>query len=72
MTKKQMLAECLKLAPDFKMTFSRPSDVDTVTASCTTPGGPLALAMVLGAHGRASVETQLLKAALGRLRPKAG
>ena len=70
MTKKQMLAECLKLAPDFKMGFSRPGDVDTVTASCTTPAGPLALAMALGAHGRASVETQLLTATLRRLRSR--
>jgi hypothetical protein len=52
------------------MAFSRPSDVDTVTASFTGPGGPVALAMVLGAQGRASVETQLLTASLARLRPK--
>ncbi len=71
MTKKQMLAECVRLAPDFKMGFSRPGDVDTVTARCTTPAGPVALAMVLGAHGRASVETQLLTAALRRLRTAA-
>ena len=71
MTKKQMLAECERLAPDFRMAFSRPQDVDTVTASFTSPDGPVALAMVLGPHGRASVETQLLKATLGRLRKTA-
>lgn len=57
------------MAPDFRIAFSRPADVDTVTAAFTGPDGtPTALSMVLGAHGRASVETQLLVAALGRLR----
>jgi hypothetical protein len=73
MTKKQMLAECVRLAPDFRMTFERPGDVDTVVARFTDAVGksPIALAMTLGPHGRASVETQLLQAALGRLRRKA-
>ena len=65
-----MLAECLKLAPDFKIAFSRPADVDTVTAAFTGPSGPVALAMVLGPQGRAAVETALITAALGRLRPR--
>ena len=71
MTKKQQLSECLRLAPDFRMTFERPGEVDTIAVRFTGPDGPTALAMALGAHGRASVETQLLQAALGRLRRKA-
>lgn len=70
MTKKQQLAECLRLAPDFKMTFERPKDVDTVVARFTDVAGrpPVALAMTLGPQGRAAVETRLLEAALARLR----
>ena len=68
MTKKQMADECRRLAPDFAMRFERPSDVDTVTARCTTPDGPLVLSMTVGGLGRAAVETRLLEAALGRLR----
>lgn len=71
MTKKQMAAECARLAPDFAMKFDSPGKVDTVTVSCTTPDGPLALSMVVGGLGRAAVETRLLEAALARLRRKA-
>lgn len=70
MTKKQMLAECLRLAPDFRMTFECPGEVPTLVARFTDRPGqlPLAIAQVLGAHGRASVETQILTASLARLR----
>ena len=71
MTKRQQLAECLRLAPDFSMKFECPGNVDTVTIRCTTPDGPLALSMVVGGLGRAAVETRLLEAALQRLRRKA-
>ena len=71
MTKRQQLAECLRLAPDFAIRFDRPNDVPTVTASCTTPDGPLVLAMVVGGLGRAAVESRLLEAALARLRRRA-
>lgn len=68
MTKRQQLAECLRLAPDFAMRFETPGDVPTVTVRCTAPDGPIALSMVVGGLGRAAVETRLLEAALGRLR----
>lgn len=68
MTKRQMADECRRLDPTFALAFSRPGDVPTVTASCTTPDGPIALSMVVGGLGRAAVESRLIEAALGRLR----
>ena len=73
MTKKQMQAECLRLAPDFRMVFERAGETDTVVARFTDRPGlpPLAIAMTLGPQGRAAVESQLLRASLGRLRQSA-
>ena len=71
MTKRQQLAACVALAPDFALRFERQSDVPTVTARCTTADGPLALSMPVGGLGRAAVETRLREAALQRLRRKA-
>jgi hypothetical protein len=67
MTKKQKLAECLRRAPDFRMTFDRPGDVDTMTARWSDANGHHVIPMALGAHGRARVETTLLDQALGRM-----
>lgn len=66
-----MLAECLRLAPNFTMKFECPGDVPTLVARFTAGAGQpaLALPMVLGAHGRAAAETKLLTESLARLRP---
>ncbi len=71
MTKKQMLAECRRLAPDFTMRFERPDGVDTLVVSCTASDEPLALSMHVGGLGRAAVETELLERSLSALRRRA-
>ena len=71
MTKRQMLAECQRLAPTFRVAFHRAGDVDSLAVEWTDARGPVALAMTLGAEGRAAIESRLLGAALERLRREA-
>jgi hypothetical protein len=68
-TKKQMLAECRRLAPDFKMTLETvQGSGPCVVARCTIDGKVHELAHALGAWGRARVETSVLGGCLGSLR----
>jgi hypothetical protein len=68
MTKKQMLAECRRSAPDFSMRHERPAHDDLVTCSFTVDGAPVALAMLVRPLGRAATETRILEAALAKLK----
>lgn len=68
MTKKQMLAECRRLAPDFTMKFETADRRERVVATCTKDGAPLVLAMAVDGWPRAKIETRILEGALESLR----
>lgn len=69
MTKKQMLAECRRLAPDFTLTVrTTPGNGPCVVAACTIDGRAHELSHVIGAGGRARFETLVLEGSLTRLR----
>lgn len=69
MTKKQMLAECRRLAPDFSLSLETVAPHGPCVVARATVGGKThELSNALGAWGRARVETLVLESALASLR----
>jgi hypothetical protein len=70
-TKKQMEAECKRLAPDFRIGPEPHQGRECIVARGTVNAREVLVAIPLGAWGRASVETTALLHALTSLRERA-
>lgn len=70
MTKKQLLAECVRIAPDFVMKPQTIAGRPCIVATCTVAGVPLELSNEIGGWGRARVEGLMLESCLQSLRKK--
>lgn len=68
MTKKQMLEECRRLAPDFSMKLVTIKGEPCIFATCTVGGKPLELSNTIGGWPRAKIEASVLDACLRSLR----
>lgn len=71
MTKKQIEAECRRLAPDFRVGPENVNGRDCIAARYTYDGEPVLVAVPIGSWGRAMVESTVLNNALESLRKRA-
>lgn len=70
MTKKQMLDECKRLAPDFAMKLAKHKGADIIATTCTIDGKPHELSHAIGGWPRSKVELLVLETALRSLRAR--
>lgn len=69
MTKRQTLAACEALAPDFQMRAERHAGDVVLVARFSRNGVTQTLTCLVGAEGRAAVESRLLTASLAQMHP---
>lgn len=71
MTKKQIVDECKRLAPDFRFGPEPHGGRDCIVARGTVNAREVLVAVPLGSWGRASVESTVLNNVLASLRERA-